>query len=187
VARQLHYSLQKIFIIQNNNGNIMNLFPIIYTSLLIFSIFIVFTILVSYILYKVKNNNSGVQNADSSFVLRRPVTPATATSKIIYQRSTSSNHSIRNRYNDESFRRPAEPSFRQYSERQIDSGEQENFNTNSPIYKSDSRYTILPNFGQESYGGGYSNNNSQRGLSSLNYYNENSGSYTYRSGNQSRF
>ena len=165
----------------------MNLFPIIYTSLLIFSIFIVFTILVSYILYKIKNNNSGVQNADSSFVLRRPVTPASATSKIIYQRSTSSSHSIRNRYNDESFRRPAEPSFKQYSERQIDSGQKENRNNNPAMYKTDSRYTIVSNYGQDSYGGGYSNNNSQRGFSSLNYYHDNSGSYTYRSGNQSQF
>lgn len=163
----------------------MNLFPIIYTSLLIFSIVVVLAIFISYILYKVKNNNSGVQNADSSFVLRRPVTPATATSKIIYQRSASSSH--QNRYNNESIRRPANQSFRQYSERQIDIGQRENRNSNSVMYKNDSRYTIVSNFGRDSYGGGYSNNYSQGSINTLNYHNDNNNSYTYRPGNTSQF
>jgi len=164
----------------------MNLFPIIYTSLLIFSIFIVFTIFISYILYKVKNHNSGVQNADSSFVLRRPVTPATVTSKIIYQQSNSSNN-LNQRLYAESLKRSAEPLLKQYSERRRNSSKEKDRSAIPSPNRTDSRYTIISNVGQASYRGGYSYNNSQRSLNSLNYYHDNIGSYTYRSGNQSQF
>jgi len=165
----------------------MNLLPIVYTSLLIFSIFMVLLVSISFTLYKLKGNKAENINSDSTFVLRRPVTIATATTKIVYQRS-STNRSPNSSHINVSFKNNSQqpqPNLQYHYNRTFASA-QRSTQQNPHISTHQNRYKILTTFDRTHLGEETLNNRFPRQLNSLNYYDNSYESHLFHSGNYSQ-
>ncbi len=161
----------------------MDLLAIVYTSLLIFSIFAVLLISVSFTIYKLKGNKVENHNSDSTFVLRRPAAFSTATTKIVYQKSSDVRMN-RNNLPTHYYNQQTQPSANTWNvhKNRVASSQQNSYNN-----VNSERYHILSNINNSPYGGGgYINNSSQRNFNMSNYYDDRFESKPCHHGNNSR-
>lgn len=164
----------------------MNLLPIVYTSLLIFSIFIVLLVSISFTLYKLKGHKAENINSDSTFVLRRPVTIATATTKIVYQRSSRNSNSSHVNVSLQNENRKSKSNLQHHYNRTFASA-QRSTQQNPLISTHQNRYKILTTFDRIHVREETLNNRFPMQLNSLNYYdNSYESPHSFNSGNYSQ-
>ncbi len=161
----------------------MNLLPIIYSSLLIFCTLAVIIIFSSFILYKIKGTKVSNSIEEIPFVLRKPVTLATANSNIVYRKASVLNSPKNSIAKKPYSNRANKPSTEAQLNNKIIKAAYEHF-----THHKERRYQILATSSrQQQGGGGYVGNNYQQNIYSPHYFYEDFNDSKYSVGNSSNF